>query len=102
MQRDQRPIVLVREVYSESEYSQDFDGDNSGKPAERDDKHHNLETTTSVANQQQTQAERIRLTLTKMTKNYHSYTDNDSIFEHDEKEVWDAIVIGDNILHNVG
>jgi hypothetical protein len=92
----------VREVYSDSEYSQDFDADSSRRPIEKNDEHDKLKTTSSVANEQLTQAERIRLTLAKMTKNYHSYEDNNSSFEHNEKEVWDAIVTGDKILHNVG
>jgi hypothetical protein len=102
LQRDQRPVVLVREVYSDSEYSQDFDADSSRRPIEKNDEHDKLKTTSSVANEQLTQAERIRLTLAKMAKNYHSYEDNNSSFEHNEKEVWDAIVTGDKILHNVG
>jgi hypothetical protein len=94
-------VVSVREVYSESEYSEEFDPDVCERTTERNDKDEKLVSTTSTATDQRNLTERIRLTLGKMTKNYHAYGSDASGFEQNEREAWNAIVLGDQILNNV-
>ncbi|EPE29724.1 hypothetical protein GLAREA_00884 [Glarea lozoyensis ATCC 20868] len=98
LHRDQRLVVSVREVYSDSEYSEDFDPNFCEGTAERNDRDEKPISTTKTANNHLT--ERIRMTLGKMTKNYHAYGSDASGFDQNDREAWSAIVLGDQILNN--
>lgn len=101
LHRDQRTTVSVREVDTSSEYSENLDQNFRNRMLARNARYKELNIDTRSPSSQEEQAERIRSTLAKMTKNYHAHQNDNSSFEQNEREAWNAIVIGDRIMNNV-
>lgn len=99
--RDQRPTIQVREV-DPSFDSQDFDPDFYNKIEGKKISHADTGSISSLEAliENDIAKQNLRLTLAKVTKNFH--VSEDTSLEQDDLDVWNTIAIGNNILRQVG
>lgn len=100
--RDQRPTIQVREV-DPSFDSQDFDPNFYDKTEGTNLLHAETGSTSSLEAliENDVAKQNLRLTLAKVTKNFHAIGSEDTNLEQDESDVWNAIAVGNNILCQV-
>lgn len=100
--RDQRPTIQVREV-DPSFDSQDFDPNFYNKTEGTNLPHADTGSTSSLEAliENDIARQNLRLTLAKVTKNFHVHGSEDTNLEQDDSDVWNTIAVGNNILRQV-
>ncbi|KAG9239326.1 hypothetical protein BJ875DRAFT_479452 [Amylocarpus encephaloides] len=100
LSRDRRPTIEIREVDSTTDTDIPMSPLYGSQAGDDGSSTSYFSTPLPLDNQKYT--EKIRLTLAKMTKNYHSRSSgsDDTSFERNEEKAWEAIVIGDKMMNS--